>query len=109
MLASAQATGREETGGMAPGEKEREEAPAKRALRKVRTATLVISLARGWQQWANENSTRQAQEPTGWQPGETQDAPQAPKSVVNPTLHQEAQSTPKSPSQKSEGHGDGKP
>ncbi|XP_004771377.1 actin-binding Rho-activating protein [Mustela putorius furo] len=92
---------------MAPGEKEREEAPAKRALRKVRTATLVISLARGWQRWANENSTRQAQEPTGWQPGETQDAPQAPKSVVNPTLHQQAQDTSKSPSQKSEGHGDG--
>ncbi|XP_021544277.1 actin-binding Rho-activating protein [Neomonachus schauinslandi] len=92
---------------MAPEDKEREEGPAKRALRKVRTATLVINLARGWQQWANENSTRQAQEPTGWQPGGTQDAPQAPKPVIYPTLHQKAQTTPKSSSQKSEGHGDG--
>ncbi|XP_008052537.1 actin-binding Rho-activating protein [Carlito syrichta] len=92
---------------MAPGEKEREESPAKSALRKVRTATLVISLARGWQQWANENSTRQAQEPAGWLPGGTQDLPQPPTTVLSPTLHQKAQSAPKSPSQKPEGHGDG--
>ncbi|VFV23249.1 actin-binding rho-activating [Lynx pardinus] len=88
---------------MALGEKGREEGPAKRALRKVRTATLVINLARGWQQWANENSVRQAQEPTGWQPGGTQDAPRAPKPVIYPAPHQKAQSAPKSPSQKPEG------
>lgn len=105
--ASAQATGREEKGGMAPGEKEREEGPAKRALRKVRTATLVINLARGWQQWANENSIRQAQEPSGWQPGTTQDTSQAPKPVIYPTPHQKAQSTPKSPSKTPQGLGDG--
>nr|XP_025850807.1 actin-binding Rho-activating protein [Vulpes vulpes] len=92
---------------MAPEEKAREEGPAKRALRKVRTATLVINLARGWQQWANENSTRQAQEPAGWQPGGSQDPPQAPKPVIYPTPQQKAQSTLKSPSQKPEGHGDG--
>ncbi|XP_036732349.2 actin-binding Rho-activating protein [Manis pentadactyla] len=92
---------------MAPGAKEREEGPAKRALRKVRTATLVITLARGWQQWANENSTRQAQEPMGWMPGGIQDPPQAPKPVIHPKPHQKSQSAPKSPSQKPEGHGDG--
>ncbi|KAF5915224.1 actin-binding Rho-activating protein [Diceros bicornis minor] len=92
---------------MAPGEKGREEGPAKSALRKVRTATLVINLARGWQQWANENSTRQAQEPTGWLPGKTEDEPQAPRPVIHATPHQKAQSAPKSPSQKPEGHGDG--
>jgi hypothetical protein len=78
-LAGAQAVSREETGSMAPGEREREAGPAKSALRKVRTATLVINLARGWQQWANENSTKQAQEPAGWLPGATHDLPNAPK------------------------------
>ncbi|KAK2508823.1 hypothetical protein MC885_021417 [Smutsia gigantea] len=92
---------------MAPGAKGREEEPAKSALRKVRTATLVITLARGWQQWANENSTRQAQEPMGWMPGGIQDPPQVPKPVIHPTAHQKSQSAPKSPSQKPEGHGDG--
>ncbi|XP_042529129.1 actin-binding Rho-activating protein [Dipodomys spectabilis] len=93
---------------MAPGDKEREEGPAKSALRKVRTATLVINLARGWQQWANENSTRQAQEPVGWLPGGTPDPSQAPKSVINPaTTHQQAPNAPKSPPRKAEGCGSG--
>ncbi|KFO18516.1 actin-binding Rho-activating protein [Fukomys damarensis] len=83
---------------MAPGEKESEERLAKRALRKVRTATLVINLARGWQQWATENSTRQAKEPAGWVPGGTQDTAPIPKPAVNPTAFQEAQSTAKSQS-----------
>lgn len=81
---------------MAPGEKEREEGPAKSARRKIHTATLVISLARGWQQWANENSTRQAQEPTGWLPGGTEDPPEDLKPVIHPTPHQKAQSAPTS-------------
>ncbi|XP_003782461.1 actin-binding Rho-activating protein [Otolemur garnettii] len=93
---------------MAPGEKEREDGPAKSALRKVRTATLVINLARGWQQWANENSIKQAQEPSGWLPGGTQDPPQAPKPTVTyRTHHQNSQSAAKSSSPKPEGHGDG--
>ncbi|XP_036685701.1 actin-binding Rho-activating protein [Balaenoptera musculus] len=92
---------------MAPGEKEREEGPAKSALRKVRTATQAIRLARGWQQWANENSIRQAQEPTGWMPGGTQNPPQASGPVIHPTTHRKAQSAPKSSSPKPEGHGDG--
>ncbi|KAM5137536.1 actin-binding Rho-activating protein [Callospermophilus lateralis] len=92
---------------MAPGEKERAEGPAKSALRKVRTATLVINLARGWQQWANENSTRQAQEPAGWLPGGTRDPPQAPKPAIDPIPHQKAQGAPKFPSPKPEGRGDG--
>ncbi|XP_006167980.1 actin-binding Rho-activating protein [Tupaia chinensis] len=92
---------------MSPGEKEREDGPAKSALRKIRTATLVINLARGWQQWANENSTKQAQEPSGWLPGGTKDPPQAPKPVTYLTPHQKAQSAPKSLSQKPEGLRDG--
>uniref|UniRef100_A0A8C5KNT1 Actin-binding Rho-activating protein n=1 Tax=Jaculus jaculus TaxID=51337 RepID=A0A8C5KNT1_JACJA len=84
---------------MAPEKKEREVGPVKSALRKVRTATLVINLARGWQQWANENSTKQAQEPAGWLPGGTQDPPHGPKP--------KAQVAPKPPSLKPEGHGGG--
>uniref|UniRef100_A0A452GTW3 Actin-binding Rho-activating protein n=1 Tax=Gopherus agassizii TaxID=38772 RepID=A0A452GTW3_9SAUR len=42
--------------------------PAKRAIKKIRTASLVISLARGWQQWASDHNTKQAQEPPGWMP-----------------------------------------
>ncbi|XP_004580734.3 actin-binding Rho-activating protein [Ochotona princeps] len=91
---------------MAPGEKEREEGPAKSALRKVRTATLVINLARGWQQWANENNTRQAQEPAGWLPGGTQDSSQAPKPVPSPNSHQTAQSSPESAALEPVRHGD---
>ncbi|XP_044514189.1 actin-binding Rho-activating protein [Gracilinanus agilis] len=63
---------------MAPDEKPREK-PAQRAIKKIRTATLVISLARGWQQWANENSTRQAQEPSGWLPGGDKEKGESPK------------------------------
>ncbi|XP_032637743.1 actin-binding Rho-activating protein [Chelonoidis abingdonii] len=42
--------------------------PAKKAVKKIRTASLVISLARGWQQWASDHNTKQAQEPPGWMP-----------------------------------------
>ncbi|XP_048363625.1 actin-binding Rho-activating protein [Sphaerodactylus townsendi] len=43
---------------------------AKRAIKKIRTASLVISLARGWQQWATDHHTKQAEEPSGWVPNE---------------------------------------
>ncbi|NXA45488.1 ABRA protein, partial [Nothocercus julius] len=43
--------------------------PAKRAVHKIRTASLVVSLARGWQQWASDHNVKQAQEPSGWVPG----------------------------------------
>ncbi|XP_007528441.1 actin-binding Rho-activating protein [Erinaceus europaeus] len=92
---------------MAPGEKEREQVPAKRALQKIRTATLVINLARGWQQWANENNIKQAQEPAGWLPGGTQEPRQAPKPVLQPKTHQKVETIPKSSSQKPEGCGGG--
>nr|XP_020735187.1 actin-binding Rho-activating protein [Odocoileus virginianus texanus] len=91
---------------MAPGEKERGDGPAKGALRKVRTATLVITLARGWQQWANENSIRQAQEPAGWMPGGTQDPPDTSGPATDAPSHWKAQRAPKPSSPKPEGCGD---
>ncbi|XP_042725569.1 actin-binding Rho-activating protein [Lagopus leucura] len=42
--------------------------PVKRAVHKIRTASLVFSLARGWQQWASDRNVKQAQEPPGWVP-----------------------------------------
>ncbi|XP_040289407.1 actin-binding Rho-activating protein [Bufo bufo] len=47
--------------------------PAQRVVRKIKAATLVSSLTRGWQKWALENSTKQAQEPSGWAPGGDED------------------------------------
>ncbi|XP_042695823.1 actin-binding Rho-activating protein [Centrocercus urophasianus] len=42
--------------------------PVKRAVHKIRTASLVFSLARGWQQWVSDRNVKQAQEPPGWVP-----------------------------------------
>ncbi|KFP34253.1 Actin-binding Rho-activating protein [Colius striatus] len=50
---------------MAPEEKP-STAPLKRAVHKIRMASMVFSLARGWQQWASDHHTKQAQEPSGW-------------------------------------------
>ncbi|KAM4028475.1 actin-binding Rho-activating protein [Anomaloglossus baeobatrachus] len=44
--------------------------PVQRVVRKIKTAALVSSLTRGWQQWASEHSTKQSQEPAGWVPGD---------------------------------------
>nr|XP_056710326.1 actin-binding Rho-activating protein [Euleptes europaea] len=53
-----------------PPEDHQNATPAKRAIKKIRTASLVISLARGWQQWATDHHTKQAEEPSGWVPNE---------------------------------------
>ncbi|NXY42095.1 ABRA protein, partial [Ceuthmochares aereus] len=52
---------------MAPEEKT-STTPAKRAVHKIRMASLVFSLAQGWQQWASDHHTKQVQEPSGWVP-----------------------------------------
>ncbi|XP_009917644.2 actin-binding Rho-activating protein [Haliaeetus albicilla] len=52
---------------MAP-EKKPSTTPVKRAVHKIRMASLVFSLARGWQQWATDHNIKQAQEPSGWVP-----------------------------------------
>ncbi|NXG40854.1 ABRA protein, partial [Psilopogon haemacephalus] len=43
-------------------------APLKRAVHKIRMASLVFSVAQGWQQWASDHHSKQAQEPPGWVP-----------------------------------------
>ncbi|NWV62711.1 ABRA protein, partial [Malurus elegans] len=52
---------------MAPEEKP-STAPVKRAVHKIRMASQVFSLARGWQQWASDHHVKQEQEPSGWVP-----------------------------------------
>ncbi|XP_015683935.1 actin-binding Rho-activating protein-like [Protobothrops mucrosquamatus] len=53
-----------------PPEEHQHTTPSKRAIKKIRMTSLVISLAKGWQQWASEHNTKQAQEPSGWVPNE---------------------------------------
>ncbi|NXT56396.1 ABRA protein, partial [Pluvianellus socialis] len=67
---------------MAPEEKP-SATPAKRAVHKIRMASLVFSLARGWQQWASDHHTKQAQEPAGWVPPEkdSSDQPEQERSL----------------------------
>lgn len=40
----------------------------KRAVRKIRCAAMVASLAKSWQGWANDHSDKQDAIPTGWMP-----------------------------------------
>ncbi|NXS55351.1 ABRA protein, partial [Brachypteracias leptosomus] len=60
---------------MAPEEKP-STTPAKRAVHKIRMASLVFSVARGWQQWASDHQVKQAQEPSGWVPSAKDSSPQ---------------------------------
>ncbi|NXS07099.1 ABRA protein, partial [Neodrepanis coruscans] len=52
---------------MAPEEKP-STAPVKRAVHKIRMASQVFSLTRGWQQWVSDHNVKQEQEPSGWVP-----------------------------------------
>ncbi|KAK1795662.1 hypothetical protein P4O66_001155 [Electrophorus voltai] len=42
--------------------------PFSRAVRKIRVASMVASLAKSWQTWANEHTNKQDTIPTGWIP-----------------------------------------
>ncbi|XP_069740523.1 actin-binding Rho-activating protein [Narcine bancroftii] len=43
--------------------------PVSKAMRRFRCISMVNSLARNWQKWANEHTHRQKTQPLGWQPG----------------------------------------
>uniref|UniRef100_A0A8C5MI73 Actin-binding Rho-activating protein n=1 Tax=Leptobrachium leishanense TaxID=445787 RepID=A0A8C5MI73_9ANUR len=78
---------------MAPNGMKDDAKPAKRAIRKIKTATLVSSLTKGWQQWASEHSTKQAQEPSGWAPctdGDVEVIPQKTVMKIKPLIVPEA-------------------
>lgn len=57
--------------------------PVQRVIRKIKTITLVSSLTKGWQQWAAEHSTKQAQEPSGWVPNTEGEATENHTSTLN--------------------------
>ncbi|NWU62931.1 ABRA protein, partial [Pterocles burchelli] len=74
--------------------------PGKRAVHKIRMASLVFSLARGWQQWASDHHVKQAQEPPGW-------VPPAGDSSAQPGQDRPFEKWP-TPSVKDQGNDDGK-
>ncbi|XP_053105426.1 actin-binding Rho-activating protein isoform X2 [Hemicordylus capensis] len=76
-----------------PPDEHQNTTPAKRALKKIRTASLVISLARGWQQWATDHNTKQSQEPSGWVPNEEKPL-EKPLSIPSRERHFPKQSAP---------------
>lgn len=56
------------SGSTAPQEQPSEARPFVRAVRKIKCAAMVHSLARSWQGWASEHSDRQDTIPSGWMP-----------------------------------------
>ncbi|XP_049455318.1 actin-binding Rho-activating protein [Epinephelus fuscoguttatus] len=48
--------------------------PFKRAVRKIKCAAMVANLAKSWQGWANEHSTKQEAIPSGWMPSSVEEA-----------------------------------
>uniref|UniRef100_A0A8U8B3B1 Actin-binding Rho-activating protein n=1 Tax=Geospiza parvula TaxID=87175 RepID=A0A8U8B3B1_GEOPR len=69
---------------MAPEEKP-SAAPVRRAVHKIRMASQVFSLARGWQQWASDHHVKQEQEPSGWVPTAENDEKSLAKDSVTVT------------------------
>lgn len=61
-------------GGIAAIPPPKESQTFKRAVRKVRCAGLVASLAKGWQGWASEHSGRQDNIPSGWMPSSVEES-----------------------------------
>lgn len=45
----------------------------KRAVRKIKCAAMVASLAKSWQGWANEHSEKQDAIPSGWMPASVEE------------------------------------
>lgn len=69
--------------------------PAQRAMRKIRNVSLVSSLTRGWQQWATENSKKQAEEPPGWVPNTEGEVTEKHKSTLKVELKPAVVVTPR--------------
>lgn len=85
---------------MAPEEKP-STTPGKRAVHKIRMASMVFSLARGWQQWVSDHHVKQAQEPSGWVPP-TED------SSAQPVEERSFEKWPMPPVKKDQGKDDAK-
>lgn len=48
-------------------------------IKKLRTISMVCSLANSWQQWVAENESKQASEPSGWAPASSLGGPEEPE------------------------------
>ncbi|XP_034535295.1 actin-binding Rho-activating protein-like, partial [Notolabrus celidotus] len=54
----------------------------KRAVRKIKCAAMVASLAKSWQGWANDHSNQQDAIPTGWMPSSVEEVDEKERSHV---------------------------
>ncbi|XP_064010017.1 actin-binding Rho-activating protein [Pogoniulus pusillus] len=77
-------------------------APLKRAVHKIRMASLVVSVAQGWQQWASDHHAKQAQEPSGW-------VPSAEGSSAEPAEERAVEKQPLPPATRGQGNEGDKP
>ncbi|XP_040909531.1 actin binding Rho activating protein b [Toxotes jaculatrix] len=68
-------------------------------IKKLRTVSMVCSLASSWQQWVTENETKQASEPSGWAPSSLGGPTEEPKKTWVPKKPPPSQAQPKEVSQ----------
>ncbi|XP_029908176.1 actin-binding Rho-activating protein [Myripristis murdjan] len=59
-----------------------ESRPFVRAVRKIKCAAMVASLAKSWQGWANEHSDKQENIPSGWMPSTIEEESQKERNHV---------------------------
>lgn len=72
-------------GGIAAGSP-KESQTFQRAVRKIKCAGLVASLAKGWQGWAKEHSQKQDTIPSGWMPSSVEETIGKEQNVVKLTV-----------------------
>ncbi|XP_078093039.1 actin-binding Rho-activating protein [Mustelus asterias] len=73
--------------------------PVSKAVKKFRCVSLVNSLARNWQKWANEHSHKQEAEPQGWLPDGIKDEDSVKCDTSGVTKQQWSVKAPQSQSQ----------
>lgn len=75
------------------GQGSRRKPSTEKNIRKLRTISAVCSLTSSWQQWATENSKKQASEPSGWAPSSLGGPAEEPKKTWVPKKAPPAQSS----------------
>ncbi|KAM3596678.1 uncharacterized protein V6R79_018876 [Siganus canaliculatus] len=81
------------------GQASRRKPSTNKNIKKLRTISMVCSLASSWQQWVTENEQKQASEPTGWAPASLGEPEEEPKKTWSPKKHPSIPTQPKEDSQ----------
>lgn len=63
-------------------------------IKKLRAISMVCGLTSSWQQWVNDNETKQANEPSGWSPASLGGPTEEPKKTWVPKERPQAQAGP---------------